>query len=132
MTVLNSLRDSNSVQLILLVVSAALVISGVYLFFRMRRNPMDREQRRRMAVNLHGRLGDAMITEVQDNVIFYEYSVRGVVYTASQDVSKLREHIPIDPDRLIGPVGLKYSTQNPANSIIICEQWSGLRLGTGL
>jgi len=115
-------------SLVLLVVSAVLVILGVYLFFRTRRNPMDREQRRRLAVNLHGRLGDAMITEVQDNVIFYEYSVRGVLYTASQDVSKLREHIPIDPGRLIGPVGLKYSTQNPANSIVICEQWSGLRL----
>jgi len=122
------LNDDSS--LILLVVSSLLVILGVYLFFRLRRNPMDREQRRRMAVNLHGRLGDAMITEVQDNVIFYEYSVRGVAYTASQDVSKLREHISIDPNRLIGPVGLKYSTQNPANSIIICEQWSGLRLGT--
>jgi hypothetical protein len=122
------LHDDSS--LILLIVSAALVILGVYLFFRLRKNPPDREQRRRLAVNLHGRLGDAMITEVQDNVIFYEYSVRGVVYTASQDVSKLREHIPIDPDRLIGPVGLKYSSQNPANSIIICEQWSGLRLGT--
>jgi len=42
-----------------------------------------------------------MITEVHDNVVFYEYTVRGVVYTASQDVSKLREHIPIDPDRLM-------------------------------
>lgn len=125
MTVLNG--DSS---LILLVVSTALVILGVYLFFRMRKNPIDREQRRRLTVNLHGRLGDAMITEVHDNVIFYEYSVRGVLYTASQDVSELREHIPIDPDRLIGPVGLKYSTQNPANSIVICEQWSGLRLGT--
>jgi len=124
-TVLNG--DSS---LILLVVSTALVILGVYLFFRMRKNPIDREQRRRLTVNLHGRLGDAMITEVHDNVIFYEYSVRGVLYTASQDVSELREHIPIDPDRLIGPVGLKYSTQNPANSIVICEQWSGLRLGT--
>ena len=122
-----------SVQLtLMLVISAALVILGVYILFRIRRNPKDREQRRRLAVNLHGRLGDAMITEVQNDVVFYEYTVRGVLYTASQDVSKLRELIPIDPNRLIGPVGLKYSTQNPANSIIICEEWSGLRLGTGL
>ena len=28
---------------------------------------------------------------------------------------------------LVGPVTLKYSTRNPANSIIICEEWSGLR-----
>ncbi len=114
----------------MLAISSALVILGVYMLYRIRRNPKDREQRRRLAVNLHGRLGDAIITDVQNDVVFYEYSVRGVVYTASQDVSKLREHIPIDPNRLIGPVGLKYSSQNPANSIIICEQWSGLRLGT--
>lgn len=120
-----------SVQLIwMLAISAALIVLGVYILFRIRRNPKDREQRRRLAVNLRGRLGDATITEVHDGIIFYEYTVRGVVYTASQDISKLREHIPTDPDRLIGPVGLKYSTQNPANSIIICEQWSGLRLGT--
>ena len=131
MTALNSFRDSASVQLVLmLVISAALLILGVYIAFRIRRNPKDREQRRRLAVNLHGRIGDAMITEVHDGVIFYEYTVRGVVYTASQDISNLREHIPTDPDRLIGPVGLKYSTQNPANSIIICEHWSGLRPGT--
>ena len=114
----------------MLAMSSALVILGVYMLYRIRRNPKDREQRRRLAVNLHGRLGDAIITDVQNDVVFYEYSVRGVLYTASQDVSKLREHIPIDPNRLIGPVGLKYSTQNPANSIIICEHWSGLRLGT--
>jgi hypothetical protein len=115
---------------LMLVISAALLLLGVYILYRIRRNPKDREQRRRLAVNLHGRIGDAMITEVQDGVVFYEYTVRGVVYTASQDISKLREHIPMDPDRLIGPVGLKYSTRNPANSIIICEQWSGLRSGT--
>jgi hypothetical protein len=111
----------------MLVISSALVILGVYILYRIRRNPKDREQRRRFAVNRYGRLGDAMITEVQNDVVFYEYTVRGVLYTASQDVSQLREHIPIDPNRLIGPVGLKYSSQNPANSIIICEEWSGLR-----
>jgi len=84
--------------------------------------------KRRLAVNLNGRLGDAVITEVNQDIVFYEYSVHGVTYTASQDISKLREHIPVDPERLIGPVGLKYSTRNPANSIIVCEVWSGLRV----
>ena len=38
--------------------------------------------------------------------------------------------LPEDPDRLIGPVYMKYTPRNPANSIIVCEQWSGLRAGT--
>ncbi len=113
------------------VVLAALLIGlaglAIYFLSRIRRNPKDKEKRRRLMVNQQGRLGDATITEVSESTIFYEYSVRGVLYTASQDVAELREQIPSDLDRLIGPVSLKYSPQNPANSIILCEAWSGLR-----
>jgi len=118
-----------STQLTLLLIgSVALMVLGVILLIHIRRHPKDKEKRRRLAVNSTGRLGDAVITEVEQNFVFYEYSVSGVTYTASQDVSQLREHIPADPERLIGPVGLKYSTRNPANSIIVCELWSGLRM----
>jgi hypothetical protein len=103
---------------------------GVYIVLRIRRKPKDKEQRRRLQVNSNGRLGDATILEITDDAIFYEYSVRGITYTASQDISKLRELIPGDPERLIGrPASLKYSYQNPANSILLCEEWSGLRVG---
>ena len=125
---LESIRDSALLQIVLLVsVSIALLGLGFYLLSRIRRNPKDKEKRRRLQVNQQGRLGDATITEVHESTIFYEYSVRGVLYTASQDVAKLREQIPTDLERLIGPVTLKYSPRNPANSIILCEEWSGLR-----
>ena len=119
-----------STQLTLLLIGSVAVIAlGVILLIYIRRIPKDKEKKRRLAINSTGRLGDAMITEVSQDIVFYEYSVSGVTYTASQDVSQLRDHIPTDPDRLIGPVGLKYSTRNPANSIIVCELWSGLRVG---
>jgi hypothetical protein len=106
------------------------VVVGVYILVRMRRKPKDKEKRRRLEVNSNGRLGDATILEIRDDAIFYEYSVRGMTYTAAQDISKLRELIPGDPQRLIGrPASLKYSYQNPANSILLCEEWSGLRVG---
>jgi len=106
------------------------VAAGIYIVLRIRRKPKDKEQRRRLEVNSNGRLGDATILEITDDAIFYEYSVRGITYTASQDISKLRELIPGDPERLIGrPASLKYSSQNPANSILLCEEWSGLRAG---
>ena len=125
---LESIRDSASVQIVLLVsVTIALLGVGFYFLSRMRRNPKDKEKRRRLQVNEQGRLGDATITEVQENTIFYEYSVRRVLYTASQDVAQLRYQTPCDLERLIGPVTLKYSPQNPANSILLCEEWSGLR-----
>jgi hypothetical protein len=111
-------------------ISLAAVAAAVYIVLRIRRTPKDKEQRRRLEVNSNGRLGDATILEIGDDSILYEYSVRGITYTASQDISKLREHIPPDPQRLIGrPASLKYSTQNPANSILLCEEWSGLRAG---
>ena len=109
-------------------VSLALVAVAIYIVVRIRRTPKDKEQRRRLEVNSNGRLGDATILEISDDAIFYEYSVRGITYTASQDISKLRELIPCDPQRLVGrPASLKYSSQNPANSILLCEEWSGLR-----
>ena len=114
-------------MVLLVVIAAALVAVGLAILFRIRRKPKDKEMRRRLSVNQYGRLGDATITEVQDNTIFYSYSVRGVTYTASQDISQLREQIPNELEKLIGPVSLKYSPRNPANSIIICETWSGLR-----
>lgn len=128
---LESLRGSGLVLGVLLgAVSIALIGLAVYLVARMRRNPKDREKRRRLLVNQQGRLGDATITEVSDNTIYYEYSVRGVLYTASQDVEDLRDQIPSDLERFIGPVSLKYSSNNPANSILLCEGWSGLRGAT--
>src|SRR5450432_3879497 len=50
-----------------------------------------------------------------------------VHYTASQDISALRDHLPDTPDRLGGMANMKYAAQNPANSILVCEEWSGLR-----
>ena len=112
-------------------VALLVVAAGVYIVLRIRRKPKDKEQRRRLEVNSNGRLGDATILEITDDAIFYEYSVRGLTYTAGQDVSKLREMIPSDSHRLIGrPASLKYSYQNPANSILLCEDWSGLRVGS--
>jgi hypothetical protein len=111
-------------------VSASLVTTGAVLFYRIRRRPKDKEKHRRFTVNRNGRLGDATITEVADHTIFYSYSVGGVIYAASQDISQLGEYIPCDPERLAGGVAsLKYSPHNPANSIILCEEWSGLRVG---
>jgi hypothetical protein len=112
-------------------VSLPVVAASIFAVLRSRRKPKDKEKRRRQELNLTGRLGDATIVDITEDAIFYEYSVRGLTYTAGQDVSKLREMIPSDSHRLIGrPASLKYSYQNPANSILLCEDWSGLRVGS--
>ncbi len=111
-------------------VSLSAIAAGVLIVLRIRRKPKDKEKLRRLEVNSTGRLGDATIMEISDDVIIYEYSVGGLTYTASQDITQLRELMPADSHRLIGrPASLKYSSHNPANSILLCEEWSGLRLG---
>jgi hypothetical protein len=115
------------VQFALLAVLVAGAVGGLVLAFRKRGDPQERERLRRLGVNARGRLADGYILEAAADTIFYSYSVRGVAYTASQDVSQIRHLIPGQTDRLIGPVTLKYLTTNPANSIIVCEEWTGLR-----
>lgn len=68
-----------------------------------------------------------MINEVTGDALYYSYSVGGVQYEASQDITALRDLLPAEPERLIGWSGMKYAPNNPANSILICEEWSGLR-----
>jgi len=108
--------------------AAALAALAAFILLRVHLTPERREKRRRLNIHRQGRLGDAMITEATDSTIYYSYSVRGVQYTASQDVTALREFLPTEPDRLVGVSGLKYATNNPANSILLCEEWSGLRV----
>jgi hypothetical protein len=93
----------------------------------MQASPEKRERKRRLELHQSGRLGDALITEASEAMLYYSYSVGGVQYEASQDVSALRERLPVEPERVIGPASLKYSSRNPGNSILICEEWSGLR-----
>jgi hypothetical protein len=108
-------------------VAAVLIALAIVIVLRVRGTPEKRERKRRLSVHRLGRLGDALITEATGETLYYSYSIRGVQYTASQDITCLRERLPSDPERLIGVASLKYSPKNPANSILVCEEWSGIR-----
>lgn len=117
---------------LLAVLAAALIVLGVWIALRVaQRSPEKRERRRRLYVNQVGRLGDALVTEASDSFVYYSYSVQGVEYSASQDVSGLGKFLPQEPEKLVGMAHLKYSPKNPANSILLCEEWSGLRSKSG-
>src|SRR5215472_3353589 len=83
-------------------------------------------QRRRAWLVATGKMGDAVVVEMRDNLVFYSYDVRGVEYTASQDVSLVAVKLP-DGLGAHGAVSVKYDPRNPANSIVVAEEWSGLR-----
>ena len=60
-------------------------------------------------------------------LIFYEYSVRGVDYATAQDVSAVARVEEHNLERCLGAVYVKYEAKHPSDSIVICEDWSGLQ-----
>jgi len=114
---------------------AALAASGVVVMAagvaivwlaRRRPTPEQLEKRRRLLVSRLGRTIEGVIVEADSQTLFYTYNVHGVGYAATQDISALLESLDGDPARLVGSVSVKYLRSNPANSIILCEDWSGL------
>lgn len=111
--------------------AAILVIAGIVLSRKLRRPvpPDELEKRRRHFVHLNGKLGDGEIIDIDGAAIFYSYDVAGVNYTTSQDIGALGISLPSDRMAIIGPASVRFLPVNPANSIVVCEQWSGLRGG---
>ena len=114
---------------------AALAVAGVFvtaagvaiIWLAGRRvTPEEIEKRRRLLVNRMGRTIDGVIVEADPHTLFYTYDVHGVQYAATQDISALLGLLGGDPTRLVGSVSIKHLRDNPANSIIVCEAWSGL------
>jgi len=124
-----SFTAAEEISLALLAVLVAIVaIMGHRAWKLSRTTPAERERRRRAALVRGGKMGDATLMDVQGDNLFYAYLVRGVEYTASQDVSLLKEQIPPDMS-LLSAVSVRYDPKNPANSIVVAEEWSGLHIG---
>ena len=120
-------------------ISAAVVAGGVALGLLLKsrgKSAAEKERERRLRVNALGRICDGSIVEVTENRdpggrpvrhLHYHYSVGGVTYSAAQDISVLRSLVQTEKCSDGMPASVKYDPQNPSNSIVICELWSGLR-----
>jgi hypothetical protein len=100
---------------------------GIYRYIKSRPGPAELERRRRADLRARGKMGDANLLEFRDEMVMYSYAIGGVEYMASQDLSDLQPQLPADRWSTIGPVSIKYDPRNPANSIVLSEEWSGLR-----
>lgn len=113
---------------------AVAVLSLLLLVLRRRNTPEERERRRRLQVNRRGRLTSGLVLEVEEaedssvpRLLHYTYRIGAVEYSAWQDVETLSETVGSDPKGVVGPASVKYHQKNPYNSIVVCEDWSGLR-----
>jgi hypothetical protein len=109
---------------------------------RPRPSPEEIERLRREQLASSGRITDGSITDApfaqeEDSfqsedgnssrqVIIYNYRIAGVSYEAAQDVTALSDLVRDVRTDL--PVQVRYEQHNPANSIVVAEGWSGLRL----
>jgi hypothetical protein len=107
---------------------AAVLVAAVLAWKLLRPKPSaeELERRRRAALQANGKLVDGEVIDVEGVAIVYSYSVGGVGYTASQDVSIFEAQLPENTMTLIGPALVRFDPRNPANSIVIAEEWNGL------
>jgi hypothetical protein len=121
----------------------AATVAGIawYALTRPRLSAEEIERQRRELLAATGRITDGSITDTRPQpaasqpsdavlptptVIVYNYRIAGVTYECAQDVTPLAEHVR--DIRIDLPVQVRYDPHNPADSIVVAESWSGLRL----
>lgn len=120
-----------------LVIGGAALLAAYALLRRKSKTPDDLERARRTWLESTGRITDGTVIDVQELaasgkhhtaiMLIYHYDVAGVSYECSQDVTYLRHWINLHSCRLGLPTSVKYDPQNPGNSLVVSENWMGLR-----
>jgi len=128
----------DSVRLYGLIATGSVALLGAYAFLRRKpKTPEDLERERRSWLESTGRITDGTVIDVQELqtvnnhhnavMLIYKYDVAGVTYECSQDVTYLRQWINLHSCRLGLHTSVKYDPQNPGNSLVVSENWMGLR-----
>ncbi|MGO9776053.1 MAG: hypothetical protein ACLQGT_08530 [Terracidiphilus sp.] len=120
------------------VLSAALLALGLWLVFRKRPTAEELERARRLFLAHSGRLVDGMLLDVCEveaedgrtlTMLLYSYRIGGVDYESSQDITDMRGVVDALQVRAGFLCSARYQPGNPHNSIVVAEEWSGLRAG---
>jgi hypothetical protein len=125
----------------------------VYAFLRPSVNPEAEERKRRLHLNQIGRIAEGQVVDLVEHapeskgarkglfgasarplsdmrprhLVSYSYAISGVIYHTAQDITGLESQIRLE--RLVPgqPASIKYDPSNPADSILVADDWSGLR-----
>jgi hypothetical protein len=142
-------------KLVLAMAGAAIaaIMMIAYAFFRPAEEPEDVERRRRLHLNQIGRIAEGQVVELAEHppeprevqrklfgsraqpvvdlrprhLVTYSYAISGVTYHTAQDITGLEGQIRFE--RLVAgqPASVKYDPSNPSDSILVADDWSGLR-----
>jgi len=125
----------------------------VYAFRRPHVDPQLAERKRRLHLNHIGRIAEGQVVELNEQppepvepprgllgsrarplpdlrpryMVSYSYSISGVTYHTAQDITGLESQVHFD--RLVAgqQASVKYDPSNPSDSILVADDWSGLR-----
>ena len=120
------------------VLGAALLALGLWLVFRKRPTAEELERARRLFLAHSGRQVDGMLLDVCEveaedgrtlTMLLYSYRIGGVDYESSQDITNMRGVVDALQVRAGFPCSARYQPGNPHNSIVVAEEWTGLRAG---
>lgn len=117
-------------------VLAGAVATTIWLMLRNRPSPEEQERVRRKQLAQSGRLVDGMLLDLYEldgadgrviTMLVFSYRIGGVDYECSQDITTLLSIIRPADVRAGFPCSVRYQPGNPHNSIVIAEDWTGLR-----
>ncbi len=128
----------DSLRLYSLAAAGGIALLGAYALLRRKpKTADDMERERRAWLEGTGRITDGTVIDVQELeaqtrgrpavMLIYKYDVAGVSYECSQDVTYLRHWINLHSCRLGLHTSVKYDPLNPGNSLVVSENWMGLR-----
>ena len=116
------------------------LVGGVAVWLMLRKRPTaeELERARRLFLVQSGRLVDGMLLDICEieaedgrtlTMLMFNYRIGGVNYECSQDITDMRTVLDAAQVRAGFPCTVRYQPGNPQNSIVVAEEWTGLRIG---
>jgi Protein of unknown function (DUF3592) len=133
--------------------SALAIALIVYAFARPTVDPEEAERKRRLHLNHIGRIAEGQVVDLAEqpavppeerrgllgsrsrplanpgprHLVSYSYSISGVTYHTAQDITGLESQVRFERLMAGQQASVKYDPSNPSDSILVADDWSGLR-----
>ena len=130
------LLTATNIKIAASLAAAAAIAITVWLVRRHRPTTDELERIRRSMLARTGRLVDGMVLDIcemegQDGttrtMLIYNYRIGGVDYECSQDITTIVSVVSPSLLRPGFPCSVRYRQGFPQDSIVLAEEWSGLR-----